>query len=399
MKLTYPHIIPPGRKENANAIFFQPKLYINQPADKYEQEADAVSTQVMQMPGNINTNSFFHPLSSSMQSVQRKCAHCEEEDKIQMKSTTATPGDMIAPVAVHDTINNAGTPMDTTTRNFMESRFGYDFGQVRIHNNASAHQSSASIDAHAYTYQNHIVFAAGKYQPATNAGKQLLAHELAHVALHKHTNLLTRQKATPVTTATPMPRGSVAQKAGGFTIQIGYITIVVKPDVYNSAREKPKEAHTYMDITQFTVPNPDFDTDPKTNTVTKFKPYPALQIELTVETNYGSGINPSGPSDYGYGTRRGDPKTISFHEGSHGSEFINYIQKEIKKYPQPVFEGKTGMTKEAFTKKDDEYIAKINQIQTMLKAAAAYATQVVDCAGKSIDAHNKGRRGYQNVCP
>jgi len=374
LKRTYPHIIPPVRKENGSGIFFQPKLYINQPGDKYEQEADAVSTRVMQMPGNINTGSFFHPAPS------------------------ATPGDMIAPAAVHNTINNAGTPMDTTTKNFMESRFGYDFGRVRIHDDAAAHQSSTSIDALAYTHQNHIVFGADQYKPETAAGKQLLAHELAHVALHQHSNLLTRQK-NPVTTATPMPAGGVAQKAGGFTIQVGYITIVVKPDVYNSAREKSKEAHTYMDITRFTVPDPDFDVDPKTNTVTKFKPYPALQIELTVETNYASGINPSGPSDYGYGTRRGDPKTISFHEGSHGSEFISYIQKEIKKFPQPAFEGKTGMTKEEFKKKDDEYIAKIGEIQKMLKSAAAYAMQVVDCAGKSIDAHNKGKRGYQNVCP
>ncbi len=120
--------------------------------------------------------------------------------------------------------------------------------------------------------------------------------------------------------------------------------------------------------------------------------------------NYGSKINLSGPADYGYGTRPEDKKnktnTIRFHEGSHGSEFINYIRNEIKKYPLPAFEGKTGMTKDEFLKKDAEYLAKVGEIQKMLKAAAAYAAQIVDCAGTvSIDQHNAGRPGYQKNCP
>src|SRR6478609_4775931 len=58
--------------------FVQPKLSINQPNDVYEQEADAVADKVMRMGDNAAQNFFFKP---SISSLQRKCAHCEEEEK------------------------------------------------------------------------------------------------------------------------------------------------------------------------------------------------------------------------------------------------------------------------------------------------------------------------------
>ncbi len=67
------------------------------------------------------------------------------------------------------------------TRTFMERRFGQDFGHVQIHNDGFAHQSSADIQAKAYTHGNHIAFGAGQYQPQSDAGRHLLAHELTHV--------------------------------------------------------------------------------------------------------------------------------------------------------------------------------------------------------------------------
>jgi len=320
-------LVSPIRISSFFAPLIQPKLMVNQPNDIYEQEADAAANKVMRMPVNKNEPFFFKPANTLL--LQRKCSHCEEKEKLQMQNESNVSTGMGATSIVHDVINSSGQPLDGDTKNFMESGFGYDFGNVRIHNDSLAHNSSSQINALAYTHGNHIAFGAGQYQPGTEQGKQLISHELAHVALHQHTNLIARQKA-PATASTPMPRGAVAQKTGGFTVQIGYITITVMPDVINSAREKPHEAHTYMDITRFTIPEPQYDTDPQSGLVSKFTPYPTLQVGLTVETNYGSKINLSGPADYGYGTRPGDKKnktnTIRFHEGSHGSEFINYIR-------------------------------------------------------------------------
>jgi hypothetical protein len=63
----------------------------------------------------------------------------------------------------------------------MEPRFGHDFSKVRIHTDQRAVESAQAIDALAYTTGNDIVFNAGEYEPGTNTGKQLLAHELTHV--------------------------------------------------------------------------------------------------------------------------------------------------------------------------------------------------------------------------
>lgn len=63
----------------------------------------------------------------------------------------------------------------------MESRFGRDLGQVRVHTDASAAESARRIDAAAYTVGDHVVFDSGRFAPHTTQGRRLLAHELTHV--------------------------------------------------------------------------------------------------------------------------------------------------------------------------------------------------------------------------
>jgi|GEM_PF-6932143 len=113
--------------------------------------------------------------------LQRKCAACEEHDKlIARKETMGGASPQVTP-SVHTVLDSPGHSLDKSTRSFMESRFGYDFGDVRIHNDVLANESSKDIHALAYTHGKHVVFAAGQYQPDTPQGKKLLAHELTHV--------------------------------------------------------------------------------------------------------------------------------------------------------------------------------------------------------------------------
>ena len=74
-----------------------------------------------------------------------------------------------------------GSPLDNQTKKLMESRFGYDFSDVRIHTNKKAVKSAQSMSALAYTIGKDIVFGEGQFIPATDYGRRLLAHELAHV--------------------------------------------------------------------------------------------------------------------------------------------------------------------------------------------------------------------------
>ena len=71
----------------------------------------------------------------------------------------------------------------------MEARFGYNFSQVRVHTDARAAESARQLNAKAYTLRQHVAFAANEYQPGTLAGRQLLAHELAHTIQQAHSSL------------------------------------------------------------------------------------------------------------------------------------------------------------------------------------------------------------------
>jgi LysM repeat protein len=163
--------------------FFQPKLTVNQPNDPYEQEADAVADQVMRMRDGDTpvVQRMFAP------SIQRACAHCEEKQKeqegVQRKETgSGDAGGQTAPSVVSDVLSSGGgQPMDTNTQQFMGSRMGQDFSDVRIHTGSKAAESASAIQARAYTSGTDIVFGKGEYQPGSESGKRLLAHELVHV--------------------------------------------------------------------------------------------------------------------------------------------------------------------------------------------------------------------------
>jgi hypothetical protein len=85
------------------------------------------------------------------------------------------------PPIVHEVLRSPSQPLDPATRTFMELHFGHDFSQVRVHTDAQAGESARAVNALAYTVGHDVVFGAGQYAPGTDAGGQLLAHELTHV--------------------------------------------------------------------------------------------------------------------------------------------------------------------------------------------------------------------------
>jgi hypothetical protein len=155
--------------------FFQPKLSIGPVDDVYEREADAVANKVVNHAAATGLQHSISPL------VQTKCAHCEEEENLQRKDTGRSPHGQTAPSIVRDALQTGGHTLDGAVRGSMERHFGYDFKQVKIHTGAVAAKSADAINALAYTSGNHIVFNAGQFNPASNQGQRLLAHELTHV--------------------------------------------------------------------------------------------------------------------------------------------------------------------------------------------------------------------------
>jgi hypothetical protein len=85
------------------------------------------------------------------------------------------------PSPVTDVVSGGGRPLDSGVRASMEQSMGQDFGDVRVHDDNQAAASAKSVQAHAYTVGNHIVFGEGRFQPGTPEGQRTIAHELTHV--------------------------------------------------------------------------------------------------------------------------------------------------------------------------------------------------------------------------
>ncbi|PXY39334.1 peptidoglycan-binding protein [Flavobacterium cheongpyeongense] len=125
--------------------------------------------------------------------IQAKCADCEKEDNVQKKSdkeeekpiqkkgkNTESEIQDNALEGKLDSSKGGGTGLDKKTKNEMESGFGTDFSNVKIHTDARAVQMSQELGAQAFTNGNDVYFNQGKYNPDSREGKHLLAHELTH---------------------------------------------------------------------------------------------------------------------------------------------------------------------------------------------------------------------------
>ncbi len=111
-----------------------------------------------------------------------ECGTCERKARrLQRRDDDNRPEPTSVPDSVHEVLRSPGSPLDSSTRSFMESRFGHDFGGVRVHTDARAQESARAVGALAYTVGRDLVFAAGQYAPGTSAHRSLLAHELTHV--------------------------------------------------------------------------------------------------------------------------------------------------------------------------------------------------------------------------
>jgi hypothetical protein len=75
----------------------------------------------------------------------------------------------------------SGKPLEPEVRSQMEAAFGSDFSRVRVHADAEADRLSRQLGANAFTTGKDIFFRGAAYQPDSENGARLIAHELTHV--------------------------------------------------------------------------------------------------------------------------------------------------------------------------------------------------------------------------
>lgn len=167
----------------------QLKLTVNQSGDQYEREADQIADQVMSMPELEASRSPNILLLAQSLHIQRLCSHREEETQRKPRQEGKGTGPKAGqpPLVSADlearisSLRGGGRALPDSLRSSMESRFGRDFSQVRIHTDRQSAELARAVTARAFTLGPNIVFAAGQYAPGTREGQRLLVHELTHV--------------------------------------------------------------------------------------------------------------------------------------------------------------------------------------------------------------------------
>lgn len=235
----------PQKVQAKEDAFFQPKLAVGQPGDKFEREADTVADQIVNKQATNDTALQRKEISSVQakgmpeaekekekpvqkkddplkkeeeKPVQKKDDPLkkeeekpiqkkddplkkEEEKPIQKKEEMEKREEKGAEVPVmtkrepdskqqadpHGGLEqrlqqrSGGNTLSPQVAAEMSQAIGADFNGVRIHTGEDATQMNRELGAQAFTHGNDIYFNSGKYDPATTNGKRLLAHELTHV--------------------------------------------------------------------------------------------------------------------------------------------------------------------------------------------------------------------------
>ena len=132
------------------------KLYMTEPGDHDEREADAMADAV------VSGGKISRKISSGANGGSSIAVSQQMESQLSQ-------------------LQGGGRQMPDGLRDMMESGFGQDFSHVRIHTDSEAANMSSSIHAKAFTLGNDIYFNQGQFSPNTSEGQKLMAHELTHV--------------------------------------------------------------------------------------------------------------------------------------------------------------------------------------------------------------------------
>ncbi len=179
----------------------QQKIALSTNNDPFEREADRVADQVLAASahGSVNNGAACSP---------------------PLVEKPASKKGVGSEKAGHS-ILGTGRPLDAPLRTDLEQRFGHDFSRVRVHTDGTAIRHAQALGAQAFTHGTNIVFDAGEFTPHTRAGRNLLAHELAHVLQQSRAGVQIRPmlrpgdkqdtRAVPTTSTPPDPMAAARE--------------------------------------------------------------------------------------------------------------------------------------------------------------------------------------------
>src|SRR5271165_5708448 len=93
-----------------------------------------------------------------------------------------------------EAICDPGQKLSPPTKNFMESRFCADLGDIRIHHTAASDSLNRASASLAFAVENHIGFKSGFDESSGELFLYVLAHELVHVLQKRRARKAPKQR-------------------------------------------------------------------------------------------------------------------------------------------------------------------------------------------------------------
>lgn len=151
-----------------------------EPADEElseDQPGQALAVQRCGCGGNCTCDS--EKESPHEKNIQRQAAQEDEpETGPSALQATGSPSSRSAHSLSHAIKNpGPGEPLNPRTKHTLESGFGVDLGDVRVHSDGSSRQTAHALKARAFTHGKDIWLGPGESQSDT----RLMAHEATHV--------------------------------------------------------------------------------------------------------------------------------------------------------------------------------------------------------------------------
>ncbi len=184
-----------GKSETPHTLPIQAKLTIGEANDPYEQEADRVAAQVVQRihapetktggEGQVQRQEMGEDEEVKRKSVGESIQRVEIS-QLNAKSDSGNSAEASAELeGAIEGARGGGQPLDESVKEPMEREFGADFSGVRVHTDTQADELNQAIQAKAFTTGQDVFFREGAYDPGSQGGQDLLAHELTHVVQQK----------------------------------------------------------------------------------------------------------------------------------------------------------------------------------------------------------------------
>ncbi|MEW6218548.1 MAG: DUF4157 domain-containing protein [Thermodesulfobacteriota bacterium] len=225
--------------------YLRRRLPVSQPGDPAEQQADRVAGEVrraakerpagrgqpqvgrakalaVQAPEKERQSLAAKPVPEARRLLRSQAPVANEATVQRQAASGPEPAHVSGPAVVSPEAEERitarrgqGQPLPEGLRASLEQDLGRDLAAVRLHTDAEAAALCAQVQARAFTVGDDIYFGPGQFAPGSEAGRELLAHELTHVLQQGESGALGRcllREIVPAP-APPHPAGSASERA------------------------------------------------------------------------------------------------------------------------------------------------------------------------------------------